>query len=558
MSRIPDEFIDALLARTDIVEVVQARVPLKRAGREYQARCPFHEERSPSFTVSPTKQFFHCFGCGAHGSAIRFVMDFDRLEFVDAVELLAKAAGMPIPRDERSPAAPSRDPVYAILERAGQFFRDALESSPQARDYLAGRAITAESCEVFGIGYAPDSWSQLIEALGGQPALPLLQRAGLVSTGEHGRVYDRFRDRIMFPILDRRGRTVGFGGRYIGPHDAPKYLNSPETEVFHKGRELFGLHQARMAQQHLSRLVVVEGYLDVVTLRQAGLVEVVAPLGTALTAEQAQLLYRSTDQIVVALDGDAAGAKASARVLHELLPLMSDGRQAAFASLTEGDPDGLVRERGLQAFTAQLDAALPLSDFLFATAGEGIELAAPEGRAKLAAKARPMIDRLPDGVFRQLMEQALAERVRVAAAPPTRTQRPRPSRAPSLVRTAVRHLLARPALLIDHPLPALDHLDLPGTPVLVALAARAAQVSHDPAALREALGDFDEADYLLRLAACPLPVADDVARLEWQDILRALADQDAAMRRAHLLEARRSRSLDPAELDELRRLLARS
>src|SRR5688500_3890112 len=342
MARIPDAFIDELLARSDIVEVVGARVPLKKQGREYSARCPFHDERSPSFTVSPTKQFYHCFGCGAHGTAISFLMNYDRMEFLDAVEELAKRAGLEVPRDTRqhNESNDSRD-LYAALDAAARFFIKQLAASDKARAYLDRREVDAATRERFAIGYAPDSFSALRDALGTDARrVSLLERAGLFSKNDKGNTYDKFRDRVMFPIHDRRGRVIAFGGRVLDAEDSPKYLNSPETELFHKGRELYGLWQVRQTHTRIPRLIVVEGYMDVVALAQHGILEAVATLGTATTPDHAELLFRNAPDVYFCFDGDNAGRRAASKAMESVLPRMKDGRQAFFLFLPEGeDPD---------------------------------------------------------------------------------------------------------------------------------------------------------------------------------------------------------------------------
>ncbi|HEY4559875.1 MAG TPA: DNA primase, partial [Lysobacter sp.] len=368
MARIPDAFIDDLLARTDIVEVVGSRVPLKRQGKEFSARCPFHDERSPSFTVSPVKQFYHCFGCGAHGTAISFVMQYDRLEFLDAVDELAKRVGMEVPRDTQQRAAdPQLVELYAVLESATTFFRQQLGSSAKARDYFDRRGVDEAIREKFQLGYAPDGFEAMKNALGTSPQrLAMLERAGLFSKNDAGRVYDKFRDRVMFPIHDRRGRPIAFGGRVIDKEDGPKYLNSPETRLFHKGRELYGLWQVRGANSKIERLIVVEGYMDVIALFQHGVTQAVATLGTATTSEHAELLFRNAADVYFCFDGDRAGRGAAWKAVESVLPRMKDGRQAFFLFLPEGeDPDSIVRNEGRDGFEARLQSATPLSQFLF-------------------------------------------------------------------------------------------------------------------------------------------------------------------------------------------------
>ncbi|MGH8108545.1 MAG: DNA primase, partial [Arenimonas sp.] len=362
MARIPDAFIDDLLARTDVVELIGSRIPLKRQGREYSARCPFHDERSPSFTVSPNKQFYHCFGCGAHGTAIAFLMNYDRLEFMDAVEELAKRAGMEIPKDTRSrnESGESKD-LYAALEAATQFFQKQLAQNPAAQSYLDKRGVDAENRARFAIGYAPDGFNGLKDALGtDERRMKLLEKVGLFSKNEAGRIYDKFRDRVMFPIHDRRGRVIAFGGRVLVNADksgdaGPKYLNSPETPLFHKGRELYGLWQVRQANSKIPRLIVVEGYMDVVALFQYGVTQAVATLGTATTPDHAELLFRNAADVYFCFDGDRAGRGAAWKAVESIMPRMKDGRQAYFLFLPDGeDPDSIVRQEGAEGFDARL------------------------------------------------------------------------------------------------------------------------------------------------------------------------------------------------------------
>src|SRR5690554_1263107 len=459
MARIPDAFIDELLARTDIVEVIQARVPLKRQGREYSARCPFHDERSPSFTVSPTKQFYHCFGCGAHGTAISFLMQYDRLEFLDAVDELARQAGMEVPREtQQRNANPDIQELFNALEAASRYYQRQLATNDRARAYLDARGVGEAVRTQFAIGYAPEGFSALKDALGTDPRrLQLLERGGMLSKNDRGHVYDKFRDRVMFPILDRRGRVIAFGGRVLGQSDGPKYLNSPETPLFHKGRELYGLWQARQANRELARLIVVEGYMDVIALAQHGISQAVATLGTATTPEHSELLFRSAPDVYFCFDGDAAGRRAAVKAMESVLPRMRDGRQAFFLFVPDGeDPDSLVRAEGQAGFDARLAEATPLSEFFFDSVGEGINLGSLDGKARLAERARPQLAQIPDGAFADLMRQRLTELTGVGArastpathVPTRRVRAGAPGNAPkrSLVRSAIILLLQRPAL----------------------------------------------------------------------------------------------------------------
>ncbi len=412
--KIPDQFIDELLNRVDIVDVINHRVPLKKAGREFQACCPFHDEKTPSFTVSPQKQFYHCFGCGAHGSAIGFLMEYDNLGFVEAVETLADSIGIEVPREGGPEQGPDRRPLYALMEEASRFFQQQLRHHSRAQtavDYLKSRGLTGEIAARFHIGFAPPGWDNLLNALGkDQAATRRLAECGLIIE-QDGKRYDRFRDRIVFPIHDSRGRVIGFGGRVLGD-DKPKYLNSPETPLFHKGRELYGLYEARKANNKLQRLLVVEGYMDVVALAQFGIRNAVATLGTATTQEHLELIFRTCPEVVFCFDGDRAGRDAGWKALQTTLPVMRDGREVRFLFLPEGeDPDSLVRKEGREGLERRLDQAQPLSEFLFHQLTAQVKMETIDGRAHLAELAKPYLERLPSGLFRRMMFQHLEQLV---------------------------------------------------------------------------------------------------------------------------------------------------
>ncbi|MEZ5574005.1 MAG: DNA primase [Halioglobus sp.] len=418
--RIPQAFLDDLLDRVDIVEVIDRRVKLKKSGKNYSARCPFHEERSPSFSVNPDKQFYYCFGCGAGGNALTFVMEYENLEFPQAVENLASSAGMVVPREpgrgnrDGAPREDSHKPLYALMEKVSQYYQQQLRTHADARravDYLKGRGLSGEIAKQFALGFAPPGWDNLQKALGeSEEQRDLLIKVGMLVKNENGRIYDRFRDRVMFPIHDRRGRVIAFGGRVLGD-DKPKYLNSPETEIFHKGRELYGLYQARQSTRKLERIVVVEGYMDVIALSQHGISYATATLGTATSRNHLDLVYRLCPEVVFCFDGDAAGRKAAFRALEAALPVMEDGRQARFLFLPEGqDPDDAVRGGGQLHFEKLLADAMPLETFLFESVAQGLDLTTLDGRARMSKLALPYIRQLPEGVYRQLMFQALATR----------------------------------------------------------------------------------------------------------------------------------------------------
>ncbi|MFL0804350.1 MAG: DNA primase [Agarilytica sp.] len=417
MSRIPQSFIDDLLTRLDIVNVVDSRVKLKKAGKNYSACCPFHQEKTPSFTVSPDKQFYYCFGCGASGNALGFVMEFERHGFIDAVESLAKTAGLEVPK-ERGPDTSKQDfrrkKLFDMLDEASQFYQGQLKSHPrkhQAVKYLQDRGLSGHIAKDFGLGYAPPGRDNLLLALGkNEEAVSLLIDAGLViHKEEENKTYDRFRNRIAFPIKDTRGRVIGFGGRVLGD-DKPKYLNSPETSVFHKGQELYGLHEA-CKERKLERLLVVEGYMDVIALAQYGIRNTVATLGTACGEDHLKLAFRYVSEIIFCFDGDNAGRTAAKRALMNSLTSMEDGRQIKFLFLPEGqDPDSLVRQIGTDRFIAQTTHSVPLEEFLFDVSADGIDINSMDGRARFSKIAAPLIEQLPQGIFKELMFDNLAKR----------------------------------------------------------------------------------------------------------------------------------------------------
>ncbi len=419
---IPQTFLDNLLDRLDIVEVVDRRVKLKKTGKNYSARCPFHDEKTPSFSVNPEKQFYYCFGCGAGGNALGFVMDYENLEFPQAVESLAGSVGMTVPREESRPATgpgskaeeQSNRQLYALMENVAHYYQQQLRKHPQAKravDYLKQRGLTGRIAKDFDLGFAPPGWDNLIKALGendGQRAL--LLKSGMLVQNDAGKIYDRFRDRVVFPIRDQRGRIIAFGGRVLGD-DKPKYLNSPETGIFHKGRELYGLYQAKQASRKLEQVLVVEGYMDVIALAQHGISNACATLGTATSGTHLQRIYRLCPEIIFCFDGDEAGRKAAFRAMENALPCMEDGRQARFLFLPEGqDPDDAVRSGGATHFQQLLDKATPLETFLFDSLAQGIDTSSMDGRARLSKKALPYLRTLPEGIYRQLMFQALAQR----------------------------------------------------------------------------------------------------------------------------------------------------
>ena len=459
---IPQSFVQDLLNRLDIVDVVDRYVPLKKAGANYVACCPFHSEKSPSFSVSPTKQFYHCFGCGAHGSAIGFVMEHQGLGFVEAVEELARSAGLTVPKEESGryerKAEGGFDALSEAMQHATQYYRDELKRSEVAIAYLKKRGLSGEIAARFGVGYAPGGWQNLATVFPDYQAKSLVQ-AGLVIEGE-GKRYDRFRDRIMFPILNQKGAVIGFGGRLLETGE-PKYLNSPETPLFEKGRELYGLFQARQAIRAAGKVIVVEGYMDVVALAQHGVEYAVATLGTATTPVHVQKLLRQSDNVVFCFDGDTAGRKAAWRALENSLALVGDGKSIKFLFLPQGeDPDSYVRKEGKAAFEALLESAMPMSEFLLRELAAGVDMQTMEGRAHFLKLAQPLVQQVAAPALRLMLQQRLAELagvsrneleglipVKSTVKPATTRMPPRPSRKPpSLARKLLQLLLFQPEL----------------------------------------------------------------------------------------------------------------
>jgi DNA primase len=595
LGRIPQHFIDELIARADIVEIIGARVQLKKAGREFKACCPFHNEKSPSFWVSPDKQFYHCFGCGKHGTVLGFLMDHDHMAFPEAVEELATRLGLEVPHEGGADNAPKRvdEPLYDLMKAVAHFYTECLAREPRARDYVTRRGLTRETLERFQIGYAPNSWNEILRRFGtSESSRKALQDCGLIIERERGQIrdgerhYDRFRDRVMFPIRDARGRVIAFGGRIIDQGE-PKYLNSPETVLFHKGRELYALYETRRARTNLTRLLIVEGYMDAVRLHQSGVDYAVATLGTATTAEHFRRLFRLVPSVVFAFDGDRAGRGAAWRALQQALPEAREGREIRFLFLPDGhDPDTLVGEEGREAFEARLTSALPLSEYLVRELSQQSDLEHADGRARFAENARPLFSKVPEGVYRELLLERLAT---VVGLPPQRlgelwsgTTASTPAAAPaapvplrrgsgrtavgagrgSLVRQAIVRLLHHPQIAAD--VSAQERLGLeaseePGIPLLRELIdelqARPAQI---PAQVVQRWADREGGEALQKLLEREEVFTDAPgAAGELKGALVKLADQ-AAGRRLEALEARsRSATLSADELQEFQRLIVK-
>jgi len=563
---IPRDFIDTLLARVDIIDVIDRRVPLKKAGQNYQACCPFHSEKTPSFTVSPTKQFYHCFGCGAHGTALGFLMEYEHMSFPDAVAALAQDVGLPIPESAQEPDRPRPPPaLWDALEQAAQFYKQQLKQSPHAIDYLKRRGLTGTIAARYGIGYAPDG--SPLKQVFTDYAAEALAASGMVVDGDRGR-YDRFRNRIMFPIRNIKGQIVGFGGRVLDQGE-PKYLNSPETPLFHKGSEIYGLFEARAAIKAAGRVIVVEGYMDVVALAQHGVEFAVATLGTATTPIHARTLLRHSDRLIYAFDGDNAGRKAAWRALENSLEALQDGKEVSFLFLPEGeDPDSTIRTLGQAAFLQLLDTdTVPLSAFLVRELARNRTLNSQEGQAAFLKEAKPLLEKIAAPLLARLLQRQIAELTRlppddlnlmgikpaaIRRAPPSRPQR---RVAPSRLRNLAHALLMLPQRateIEDRWLDEEDPLGLPIQSLVGWLVELDAPLS--PAALREAARGSELEGLIDELMTGLLDKADD---WDWNAHFELAVEQLRAhwrLRRRQILSARALDSLSESERSELTEL----
>lgn len=482
--RISQDFVQELLARADIVELIQRRLTLKKMGANYGACCPFHHEKTPSFTVSAQKQFYHCFGCGAHGNAIGFLMAYDRLEFVEAVEELARHVGVLVPKEFSTNSPKPQLPLYELLDKIAQHYQAQLKKSAKTLTYLETRGLSEDIIQRFNLGFAPPGWDNVLRqfAHSGETKAQLLQ-TGMLIKSDQGKIYDRFRDRLMIPIKDHRGRVIAFGGRTFGD-DTPKYLNSPETPLFHKGSELFGLYEARQSKTVLEFFLIVEGYMDVITLHQFGITQAVGTMGTATSAKHLQRLFRYTKNLIFCFDGDNAGADAAWRALENSLPILSDGVQIRFMFLPKDqDPDSMIREEGAALFHQRIEQAIPLSDFFFNKLSAQINLNTPDGKAKLVQLAKEPLRKISEGVFRELMTQKLAQWIGMShSAIEKHLSTPEQPIATTSLGETQRGTLLPPlqlsiAILLQHPNvaqhitypPELHQISLPGGSILLTL-----------------------------------------------------------------------------------------
>jgi len=576
---IPQHFIDELIARADIVEVLGHRIQLKKAGREFKACCPFHGEKTPSFTVSPAKGFYHCFGCGAHGTVISFLMEHDHLTFVEAVESVAGVLGIEVPRDESQRPARKFDELFELMRKIELDFQAQLKTNQPAIDYLKARGVDGATAKRFGIGYAPSGWSHLLDKFGkSKEATERLLAVGMIIRKDNGQHYDRFRDRLMFPIKDSRGRTIGFGGRVLG-NEEPKYLNSPETVLFHKGRELYGLYEARQALRNIERLVVVEGYMDVVALARHGVDFATATLGTATTDEHLNRLFRICDEVSFCFDGDRAGRAAAWRALENSLPQIREGRQIRFVFLPDGqDPDSFVQDKGASAFEKEVHEAVPLSDFMIGELSGQVDMDSVDGRARLAELARPLVSKIPAGIYKELLIGRLAEAVGLSASkleailakdvPAARPDkqiismqhRTRPQGGSggklSIVRRAITLLLHHPEAAQKLHVERLAGVTKPGTDLLRDLIETVhAEPNMTTAGLLERYRTHEEGRHLGRLAAVEIPAADEFdAGAELGDCIAQLELAGERERISFLIEKERLSSLSDEERGELRGL----
>ncbi|MCW8834273.1 MAG: DNA primase [Colwellia sp.] len=580
--RISRQFIDDLLARADIVELVDARVPLKKAGKNYQACCPFHNEKSPSFTVSHDKQFYHCFGCGEHGNAISFLMEFDRLDFVDAIEELASHCGVEVVREENNatPAEQRRQQQiyqqkqddYELMNQVSRFFQQQLKVASDkatAIDYLKGRGLSGEVVKRFGIGYISDAWDGMMKVFSanGQANQQLVD-LGMAIQGDKNRPYDRFRGRIMFPIRDKRGRVIGFGGRVLGD-EKPKYLNSPETRIYHKGQELYGLFEAKQANKSLERLVVVEGYMDVVALAQHGVDYAVASLGTATTAEQLQTMFRTVKEVICCYDGDRAGRDAAWRAMENALPLIRDGFSLKFVFVPDGeDPDSLIRKQGQQAFEKVLDEAMPLSKFLFEHLMMQVDMNSLEGRAALVESFQPYLAKLPESILKDAIINDIANNFGTGSEQLLAKLNKRGNTDSAIKKTKantkVTPVRLAIALLLEHPhivnsledISVLQPIDIPGVALLNQLLALCQQNPNiKTPQLLEYFRDTEQGKQLAKLMCWQHHIEADAATDVFLDSIEKLLNNFVEQRAEILLQKARTGQMTKQEKQELQAIL---
>ena len=562
-TRIPQDFIDELITRTDIVELIDSYVSLKQKGKEFMACCPFHNEKTPSFTVSPDKQFYHCFGCGAHGTALGFLMEYEHLDFVEAVEALAKILGLAVPRDEAATIKNDHQDLLVLLEQANVYYQKMLREHQKAIEYLKTRGVSGEVAAKFGLGFAPDGFSNLLSQFENAATEEQLIKTGLIKKNEKGNKFDRFRNRIVFPIKDRRGRVIGFGGRVLG-NEVPKYLNSPETPVFHKSEALYGLYEARKIKETAHSILVVEGYMDVVALAQHGIENVVATLGTATTTQHIQQLFRYTQEIIFCFDGDRAGRDAAWRAAQQTIPLFKDGLEAKFLFLPQDeDPDSMIRTRGKEIFLQYIAEGETLSSFIFDKLNENIDIRTPAGKARLAQIAKPLLEKFPSGVFKKLIFEELEKKVGapihygVATANEIKLNTTRPaSNKTTPVRLAISALLHDPSLaLYIGSVAQLEKSTLAGVPLLTKIITIWNQEPNlSTAALIERFRDQQEGVQMQKLLAWNPPELDD-PKQALKDAMDWIYRKTHSARVQELIDKENTDGLSEDERQEFRNLL---
>jgi DNA primase len=561
MAGIPSEFIDQLLDRIDIIDIISPRVTLKKAGKDYQALCPFHTENTPSFTVSQNKQFYHCFGCGKHGSAIGFMMEFEGMEFVDSIETLAQMTGMEVPNQGNYQASNKSKNLYEVVENANRYFVNSFNQSEFAQNYISNRKISAETCQVFQIGFAPDSWDGLIKRLANTRQDELIS-AGLLAQNDNGRIYDKFRGRVMFPIQDKRSRVIAFGGRAVMPDQKPKYLNSPETPLFHKGKELYGLNIARKHSKETS-IIVVEGYMDVIALHQAGIKNSVATLGTATSEHHIITLLRIYEEIVFCFDGDKAGQEAAWKALVISLPVYRDDKNIRFLFLPEDhDPDTYVNEFGTGAFKKQLINATSLSQFLLNKLNENIDLKSIDGRAKFIDKSKTYINELPKGEFRKLLLEEVSTITKTKVDFKLKQDAPKIQNIDQWtpVRKAIAILINKPKLVINLPKDLVfSDIQQNGVNILQEIVEFCHKSPHiSTAVLLENFRNHKAYTHLSALATVSLDLNDDQMHLELKDIKKHF-EKTIQKHKIHGLREKKAQSgLTAEEKIELINLLSNS
>ena len=578
---IPQNFIDDLIARVDIVEILSNRIQIKKAGKEFKAVCPFHDDSNPSLTISPSKGFYHCFSCGAHGTAVGFLMNYEHLSFIEAIESLASSLGIEIPYEQNQQPIKKNNNLYDLLTEIQAHYQSLLKKNTSAIKYLKNRGITGDIAKRFNIGFAPSGWRNILDKYGtSKNNINELFKLGLIIRKDNNNYYDRFRERIMFPIRDNRGRYIGFGGRILND-DQPKYLNSPETPLFHKGRELYGLYECQQALRNIERIVVVEGYMDVISLAQHGIDYAVASMGTATTDDHFNRLFRLTDYIYFCFDGDQAGLDAAWRALKNALPHVREGRQIKFVFLPENDdPDTYVKKNSAAAFEKKLDHGLDLSDFLIKKLANAIDMKSIDGKARLAEKAKPLINQIPKGIFKELILEKLSASIGLSPAKLnkllinqdnqltnndrrrmiSKISKKKLKGGPSVIKKAITLILNYPSIANDITHEQIGANKKPGVEILKKLLTTIQEKPQiTTAGLIELWRDDPEGKFLGQLAITELPENEDFnAKNELQDCLHQITKENHKARITHLIDKQSNNELTPDEKKEFKNLISKN